>query len=193
MADSSESSSRHSIEDEKERTRPERIHSNNGEFDDIVNLPYRTLTSEANMGEYVTEQPSGLQPVVTNKTGKSERYELVTFTPGDKENPKNWSKAYKWYCTLIVAVTCFAVAFDSAVVTAGIEGPMREFGVSEEVSLLTVTLFVVGFGVGPMAFAPLSEIVGRRKIYAITLLIAVVFIIPCAGKYSSPRMRWFGC
>ncbi|KAF2171186.1 hypothetical protein M409DRAFT_63560 [Zasmidium cellare ATCC 36951] len=132
------------------------------------------------MGEYVTEQPSGLQPVVTNKTGKSERYELVTFTPGDRANPKNWSKAYKWYCTLIVALTCFAVAFDSAVVTAGIEGPMREFGVSEEVSLLTVTLFVVGFGVGPMAFAPLSEIVGRRKIYASTLLIAVVFIIPCA-------------
>lgn len=31
-----------------------------------------------------------------------------------------------------------------------------------------------------MAFAPLSEICGRRIIYAITLFIAVVFIIPCA-------------
>src|SRR6201992_2061621 len=31
-----------------------------------------------------------------------------------------------------------------------------------------------------MAFAPLSEIVGRRAIYATTLCLAVVFIIPCA-------------
>lgn len=34
--------------------------------------------------------------------------------------------------------------------------------------------------IGPMAFAPLSEILGRRIIYGTTLLIAVVFIIPGA-------------
>jgi MFS family permease len=31
-----------------------------------------------------------------------------------------------------------------------------------------------------MAFAPLSEILGRRIVYASTLLLAVIFIIPCA-------------
>lgn len=31
-----------------------------------------------------------------------------------------------------------------------------------------------------MVFAPLSEIYGRRPLYALTLFIAVVFIIPCA-------------
>lgn len=31
-----------------------------------------------------------------------------------------------------------------------------------------------------MAFAPLSEMVGRRIIYASTLFLAVIFIIPCA-------------
>jgi multidrug resistance protein len=31
-----------------------------------------------------------------------------------------------------------------------------------------------------MVFAPMSEILGRRIIYATTLLVAVVFIIPCA-------------
>lgn len=81
---------------------------------------------------------------------------------------------------MTVALTCFAVAFNSAVVTADMAGVSETFGVSEEVSLLTITLFVVGFGVGPMAFAPLSEIFGRRILYASTLLVAVVFIIPCA-------------
>lgn len=154
---------------------------------DAVNLPYRTVTVEAQdrLREYTEETATGLQPVVSMKrtrTGElqSEKYELVTFVENDAENPKNWSKAYKWWCTMVVAITCFAVAFNSAVITADPAGPAESFGVSEEVSLLATTLFVLGFGLGPMVFAPLSEILGRRIMYASTLLVAVVFIIPCA-------------
>ena len=73
---------------------------------------------------------------------------LVAFDHDDAENPKNWSKAKKWYCTMVVAWTCFVVAFASGVITAGLEGPQETFNVSAEVSLLTITVFVVGFGVG---------------------------------------------
>ncbi|KAK8066408.1 hypothetical protein PG997_013155 [Apiospora hydei] len=131
-----------------------------------LTLPYRTLSADANFNEYLEE----------TITGTIE----VTFVENDPENPKNWSKAYKWYCTMVVAITCFVVAFASSVVTADIVGVADEFHVSEEVALLSITLFVVGFGVGPMAFAPLSEIYGRRILYASTLLLAVVWIIPCA-------------
>ncbi|KAI1645582.1 MFS general substrate transporter [Daldinia loculata] len=144
-----------------------------------VNLPYRTLSGDANLSEYTTETPSGQIPGPVEPDGEH-RYKLVTFVPNDPENPKNWSKAYKWYCTMVVAITCFVVAFSSSVVTADIAGVAKEFGVSDEVALLSITLFVVGFGVGPMIFAPLSEIYGRRIIYGTTLLVAVVFIIPGA-------------
>lgn len=149
---------------------------------DVVNLPIRTLSNDANLDEYTQETIDGqiLREVRSNVTGKIERYELVTWKVNDPENPKNWSKAYKWWCTMCVALTCFVVAFNSAVITADIEGVAEEFHVSEEVALLTITLFVVGFGVGPMAFAPLSEIVGRRIIYATTLFLAVIFTIPGA-------------
>lgn len=40
------------------------------------------------------------------------------------------------------------VAFASSVITADIAGVVKEFGVSEEVALLPITLFVVGFGIG---------------------------------------------
>lgn len=144
-----------------------------------VNLPYRTLTSEANLNEYSVESPQGEIDGQLEPDGEH-RYKLVTFTPNDPENPKNWSKAYKWYCTMVVAVTCFVVAFASSVITADLIGVQETFNVSEEVALLTITVFVVGFGVGPMVFAPLSEVLGRRIIYATTLLLAVIFIIPCA-------------
>lgn len=118
--------------------------------EDLVNLPSRTLSNDANMEEYTMETIDGqiLREVKSNATGKIERYELVTWTLKDPENPKNWSKAYKWYCTMVVAVTCFVVAFNSAVITADLEGVAKEFHVSIEVALLTITVFVVGFGIG---------------------------------------------
>lgn len=166
-----------------------------------ITLPYRTLSAGANFDEYRTEVPGGeipgpIEPPEiarvasiaasrrqTNQPQPPEserRYRLVAFEPNDPANPKNWSKAMKWYCTLVVSLTCFVVAFASSVITADIEGVMETFNVSEEVVLLSVSLFVVGFGVGPLVFAPLSEVYGRRVVYGSTLLIAVVFIIPSA-------------
>ncbi|CAK7205591.1 Synaptic vesicle transporter SVOP [Sporothrix eucalyptigena] len=167
-----------------------------------ITLPYRTLSANANFNEFQAEVPGGEIPgpieppeiaAIASRISRQNthglapevpegerRYRLVTFEPNDPGNPKNWSKAMKWYCTLVVSLTCFVVAFASSVITADIEGVMETFDVSEEVVLLSISLFVVGFGVGPLVFAPLSEVYGRRVVYGSTLLIAVIFIIPCA-------------
>ena len=66
---------------------------------ELVNLPSRTLGDDANMGEYLEETVSGVIPGpkgAVGPGGKIEDYELVTFTVDDPENPKNWSKAFKW-------------------------------------------------------------------------------------------------
>ncbi|RAL16787.1 MFS transporter [Aspergillus homomorphus CBS 101889] len=172
-----------SLERTKTHGHAHRTHSEaSGQGSDPLTLPYREVTETANMEEYTTETTTGeiIKPVRSTLTGKDEEWKLVTFNIDDPENPKNWSKAYKWYCTMVVSFTCFVVAFASSVITADIEGPSETFGVSREVSLVVVTVFVIGFGVGPMVFAPLSEMVGRRLVYAGTLLLAVIFIIPCA-------------
>ncbi|KAK6460188.1 synaptic vesicle transporter [Scheffersomyces coipomensis] len=106
---------------------------------------------------------------------------LVEFIPGDKKNPKNLSKAIKWVYTGLLGSICFVVALGSAIVTGDLTHPAEYFGVSEEVIILaSVTMFVIGFGVGPLVFAPVSEEVGRKPVYAVTLFMAVIFIIPCA-------------
>lgn len=116
-----------------------------------VELPYRTFSANANLDEFSVEKPAGEIEGRLEPDGKH-HYKLVTFFPNDPENPKNWSKAYKWYCTMVVAATCFVVAFCSSVITADLIGVSKEFDVSDEVALLSITLFVVGFGVGPMIF-----------------------------------------
>lgn len=128
-----------------------RTYTNRNE--ELVNLPSRTLGPQASLQEYTEETVSGhiLKEVRSNKSGKIERWELVTWKIDDPENPKNWSKAYKWWCTMCVAVTCFVVALNSAVVTADIGDVAEEFGCSEEVALLSITLFVMGFGIGMLS------------------------------------------
>jgi hypothetical protein len=121
-----------------------------------INLPYRTFTENANLEEYTVEKPEGEIDGGRGPDGK--HYKLVTFTADDPENPKNWSKAYKWYVTMIVALTCFVVAFASSVITADIVGVEKTFHVSEEVALLPVTVFVIGFGVGEFQFQTASPI-----------------------------------
>jgi hypothetical protein len=113
--------------------------------------------------ESASDSPAQSRPSTATDEPRP-KHRLVTFEDGDPENPKNWSFAFKWYCTMVVALTCFVVAFASSVITADIGGMAEELHASNEVALLSVTLFVVGFGIGPLAFAPLSEIYGRRII-----------------------------
>ncbi len=124
-----------------------------------VNLPYRTLSNAADFSEYTKERESGEIATHPGSDGKPQ-YKLVTFLPDDPENPKNWSKAFKWYCTMVVAVTCFVVAFASSVVTADIPGVMKEFGRSEEIALISISIFVVGFGLGRSPAGKILQFVG---------------------------------
>lgn len=92
-----------------------------------------------------------------HKENETQQYRIVAFASGDSANPKNWSKGYKWYITMVVAVTCFVVAFASSVITADVSGVQRDPRVSEELAFVTISLFVVGLGIGPMVFAPYQK------------------------------------
>lgn len=119
---------------------------------------------------------------------KDTNLRIVQFHEKDKQDPRQFSKAKKWYITVMLGIVCFSVAFASAVITGDMTSPAETFGVSLEVSILAVTVFVIGFGVGPLVFAPASEEFGRQAVYATTLLIAVIFIIPCGAAKNIGTM-----
>ena len=59
---------------------------------------------------------------------------------------------------------------------------METFHVSQVAATLGLCLFVAGYGLGPMVWAPLSEIpqIGRNPIYIGTLAVFVVLQVPTA-------------
>ena len=58
---------------------------------------------------------------------------------------------------------------------------MQDFHNSnDELASFVVSIFVLGFAVGPIILAPLSEIYGRQIIYFITNVLFVNFTLACA-------------
>lgn len=59
---------------------------------------------------------------------------------------------------------------------------MQEFGVSQVAAVLGLCLFVAGYGIGPMLWAPMSEIpyIGRNPVYLGTLAVFVALQAPTA-------------
>jgi DHA1 family multidrug resistance protein-like MFS transporter len=62
----------------------------------------------------------------------------------------------------MLGYTTFVAAYGSSIYSPTIQAIGREFHVSDEVSILGLSLYVVGFATGPVLWAPLSELRGRR-------------------------------
>lgn len=84
--------------------------------------------------------------------------------------------------TFEICLLTFSVYIGSAIYTADILDVTREFGVSTVAATLGLTLFVAGYGIGPMIWSPLSEIpqIGHNPDYILTLVLFVVLQVPTA-------------
>ncbi|KAI0482647.1 MFS transporter [Xylariaceae sp. FL0804] len=123
------------------------------------------------------------QPVRSIDSEKGKDYFIVDwYGPHDPENPRNWSRMKKFFVTFQICFLTFSVYIGSAIYTAGIESVVAHFHVSRVAATLGLTLFVAGYGLGPMLWSPMSEIpqVGRNPVYLPTLLLFVVLQVPTA-------------
>lgn len=73
--------------------------------------------------------------------------------PDDPENPQNWTNARKWWISMVTAGLTFVVSFGSSVFSTATTVTAEEFGVSSEVMILGVTVYVIGFACGMHLFS----------------------------------------
>ncbi|KAG5657879.1 hypothetical protein KAF25_007912 [Fusarium avenaceum] len=106
---------------------------------------------------------------------------VVNWIPDDTGNPLNWAKWLKWTITMVSAATSFAVAFSSSAYTGTIMQLMIHFNASQTLVTAGVSLYVLGFAVGPLFWAPLCEIYGRQIIFVVSFGIYVVFSAACTA------------
>ncbi|OJD18844.1 hypothetical protein AJ78_01177 [Emergomyces pasteurianus Ep9510] len=102
---------------------------------------------------------------------------IVDFDgPDDAYNPINWPFRKKAITTLLYGLTTMGSTCSSAIYSPGIAQVDADFNVSEQVGVLGVSLLLFGFGLGPLLWAPLSELYGRKRAVLIPYFIAAIFM-----------------
>jgi hypothetical protein len=116
----------------------------------------------------------------------------------DPQNPMNWtSKAKIINCGAIIFLTLLT-PLASSMFAPGVPDVLREFKeTSVTLAAFVVSVYLLGFAVGPLIISPLSEIYGRRPVYVVCNVGFLIFTVACAVAHSMPQIivfRFFaGC
>ncbi|KAI2632219.1 MFS general substrate transporter [Hypoxylon sp. NC1633] len=131
---------------------------------------------------------AGITPEVANYaypgSGTEADPYLVKWIPEDPRNPMNFGAVTRWSITMVVALATLAVALVSSAYSGGVAEIMADFHIGQELAILGVSLFVVGFAVGPLLWAPLSEMFGRQILFFVTYGALTAFNAGCAGAQN---------
>jgi MFS family permease len=129
------------------------------------------------------------------------------FEPGDDDDPKvrsrspidesalliiqTWGTLFRIYLTGIAGITVLNASFASSAPVGILKVMSTELQMSSLVGVMTISLFVAGFAVGPFVWAPLSESYGRRPIFMIAFALCTGCQIGCALSRTSAQMLVF--
>ncbi|OTA86500.1 hypothetical protein M434DRAFT_24182 [Hypoxylon sp. CO27-5] len=112
--------------------------------------------------------------------------------PDDPANPLNWSGLKKVLHIAYVSLFVLYANLASTMFAPGAAELVREFHVtSSVVATFTVSIYVLGFMVGPMFLAPLSELYGRLVIYHVCNVFYLAFTLGCALSKNTPMFLVF--
>jgi multidrug resistance protein len=136
---------------------------------------------------------------------------VVTWIDDDPGNPMVFAKWQKWAICMLQAIVTFVVALNSSafsgmpshncIFCTSTKTPIgtiiqlvETFEVSTEVITLGISLFVLGFAIGPLIWAPLSELYGRQVVFIVSYGGFTAFNAGAAGAQNIQTlllMRFF--
>ncbi|KAK3381165.1 major facilitator superfamily domain-containing protein [Podospora didyma] len=114
--------------------------------------------------------------------GTGTRYDpyQVMFLEDDPRDPMGFPPWLRWVLCVAAGYVTFSVAFLSSAFTGSIRDIAQDLGASPESATLGLSLFLLGFVLGPLVWAPSSELYGRQVILLSTSSIHVFLnIVAC--------------
>lgn len=121
---------------------------------------------------------------------------LVNFDGDDDPyRPMNWPTKKKILTTFMYGMTTMTATWASSAYSAGTRQVAAEFHVGNQVAVLGTTLFLFGFGTGPLLWAPLSEVFGRKIAVLTPMFVAMCFSFGSATAKDFQTLmltRFFG-
>ncbi|KAB8257988.1 MFS general substrate transporter [Aspergillus pseudonomiae] len=99
----------------------------------------------------------------------------------DPSNPKNWSAVRRWCHIVVVSLLTFVTSMGSSMLAPAVPDVMKSLhSDNAELQSFVVSIYVIGFVVGPLVVAPLSELFGRAIVYHVSNVVFLGATIGCA-------------
>ncbi|KAK4190180.1 major facilitator superfamily domain-containing protein [Podospora australis] len=148
---------------ERHPTELSRIHTQRSQHSATVGRDLRTRSRRSSRASTSKPLPNfgagkPYPPLLPNQ----EDFVVEFDGPDDPLHPLNWTLKKKLLTAAMLGFTTMIAAFGSSIFSAATRAVAEEFDASLDVSLLGVSLYVLGFAFGPTLWAPLSELKGRR-------------------------------
>lgn len=140
------------------------------------------------------EKATGPEPPPAQADGSEDPY-LVRWDENEAANPRNWTPAYKAFITFQLGMLAFTGSLGSSIILPANASISKEFNVSRELTILTISLYVLGFALGPSLWAPLSELHGRKVSILPAVFVLGLFSIGTATSQNAASVfitRFFG-
>ncbi|KAH6652739.1 major facilitator superfamily domain-containing protein [Truncatella angustata] len=138
------------------------------------------------------ENELGAQPtppvVATGGGTASDPNEIGWNDLDDPNNPRNWSVRKRAYTIGVVMAVLMTTSTASSAIAPAVPQVLADFHTDDTFSgTLIVSIELLAFGFGPLIFAPLSEVYGRRIIYCLANFGFSVVTVGCA---LSPNLQF---
>lgn len=99
----------------------------------------------------------------------------------DEHMPLNFAAYRKWTLVGLLSAITLVTPFASSILSPGISRLMVDFhDQSSIVGAMTVSIYLLGYVVGPMFLAPMSEIYGRRPVLTAANIFFCCWQVGCA-------------
>ncbi|KAG7530192.1 hypothetical protein FFLO_05185 [Filobasidium floriforme] len=142
------------------------------------------IGSEQSSRNEKESDPYDFPATYTKKSKDKEGNEviLLKFVEGDREDPLNWSRAYKWYTTGLLCCMTLFIGLATTSYSSSIGSMTRQLGVSELAGQGGLTTFNGVCAIAPLIIGPLTEVTGRRYTYIFSHMFFVLTFLLLALK-----------
>ncbi|KAK4555722.1 hypothetical protein LTR86_006942 [Recurvomyces mirabilis] len=150
------------------------------------NLGDATLDSslDRNATSFTAEEPADTQ--------KEDENMVDWDGPSDPQDPRNWSNKAKVSNCLLIIILTLLTPLGSSMFAPGVPDVLRDFGTtSETLAAFVVSVYILGYAVGPLLIGPASETYGRYWVYVICNIMFLIFTIACAVSQNMAQLIVF--
>lgn len=141
---------------ERNQTALSRIHTQRSQHSATVGASLKSRQSRKPLPEFGGGKP--YPPPLPSR----EEYVVEFDGVDDPLHAQNWPLSKKLPIAAMLGYYTLTAAFGSSIFSAATRTVAGVFHVSTEVGVLGVSLYVLGFATGPIFWAPLSELQGRK-------------------------------